>query len=51
MGYLSNDYIFIVGRAEDMIIINGRNAAAGISDERSNNLPGFKSGDIAPPSR
>jgi fatty-acyl-CoA synthase len=25
MGYLSDGYIFIVGRAKDMIIINGRN--------------------------
>ena len=47
MGYLSNAYIFIVGRAKDMIIINGRNHWPQDIEWAVEQLPGFKSGDIA----
>ena len=47
MGYLSNGYIFIVGRAKDMIIINGRNHWPQDIEWAVEQLPGFKSGDIA----
>ncbi len=47
MGYLSSDYIFIVGRAKDMIIINGRNHWPQDIEWAVEQLPGFKSGDIA----
>ncbi len=47
MGYLSNGYIFIVGRAKDMIIINGRNYWPQDIEWAVEQLPGFKSGDIA----
>ncbi|MEO5809983.1 MAG: fatty acyl-AMP ligase [Sphingomicrobium sp.] len=47
MGYLSNGYIFIVGRTKDMIIINGRNHWPQDIEWAVEQLPGFKSGDIA----
>ena len=47
MGYLSKGYIFIVGRAKDMIIINGRNHWPQDIEWAVEQLPGFKSGDIA----
>ncbi len=47
MGYLSNGYIFIVGRAKDMIIINGKNHWPQDIEWAVEQLPGFKSGDIA----
>ncbi len=47
MGYLSNGYIFIVGRAKDMIIINGRNHWPQDIEWAVEQLPWFKSGDIA----
>ncbi|MFK3888988.1 fatty acyl-AMP ligase [Sphingomonas sp. NPDC079357] len=47
MGYMSNDYIFIVGRAKDMIIINGRNHWPQDIEWAVEQLPGFKAGDIA----
>ena len=47
MGYMSDDYIFIVGRAKDMIIINGRNHWPQDIEWAVEQLPGFKSGDIA----
>jgi fatty-acyl-CoA synthase len=47
MGYLSNGYIFIVGRSKDMIIINGRNHWPQDIEWAVEQLPGFKSGDIA----
>jgi fatty-acyl-CoA synthase len=47
MGYMSNGYIFIVGRAKDMIIINGRNHWPQDIEWAVEQLPGFKSGDIA----
>lgn len=47
MGYLSNGYIYIVGRAKDMIIINGKNHWPQDIEWAVEQLPGFKSGDIA----
>jgi fatty-acyl-CoA synthase len=47
MGYLSNDYIYIVGRAKDMIIINGKNHWPQDIEWAVEQLPGFKAGDIA----
>jgi fatty-acyl-CoA synthase len=47
MGYMSRGYIFIVGRAKDMIIINGRNYWPQDIEWAVEQLPGFKSGDIA----
>lgn len=47
MGYLSKGYIYIVGRAKDMIIINGKNHWPQDIEWAVEQLPGFKSGDIA----
>ena len=47
MGYLSDGYIYIVGRAKDMIIINGRNHWPQDIEWAVEQLPGFKAGDIA----
>jgi fatty-acyl-CoA synthase len=47
MGYMSAGYIFIVGRAKDMIIINGRNHWPQDIEWAVEQLPGFKAGDIA----
>ncbi len=47
MGYLSKGYIFVVGRAKDMIIINGKNHWPQDIEWAVEQLPGFKSGDIA----
>jgi fatty-acyl-CoA synthase len=47
MGYMSSGYIFIVGRAKDMIIINGRNHWPQDIEWAVEQLPGFKSDDIA----
>ena len=47
MGYLSGGYVFIVGRAKDMIIINGKNHWPQDIEWAVEQLPGFKSGDIA----
>ena len=47
MGYLSEGYIYIVGRAKDMIIINGRNHWPQDIEWAVEQLPGFKAGDIA----
>ncbi|WP_442678743.1 fatty acyl-AMP ligase [Sphingomonas sp. ASY06-1R] len=47
MGYISNGYIYIVGRAKDMIIINGRNHWPQDIEWAVEQLPGFKAGDIA----
>ena len=47
MGYLSGGYVFIVGRAKDMIIINGRNHWPQDIEWAVEQLPGFKAGDIA----
>ncbi len=47
MGYMSNGYVYIVGRAKDMIIINGKNHWPQDIEWAVEQLPGFKSGDIA----
>ena len=47
MGYLSDGYVYIVGRAKDMIIINGRNHWPQDIEWAVEQLPGFKAGDIA----
>jgi fatty-acyl-CoA synthase len=47
MGYMSESYIYIVGRAKDMIIINGKNHWPQDIEWAVEQLPGFKSGDIA----
>jgi fatty-acyl-CoA synthase len=47
MGYLSDGYLYIVGRAKDMIIINGRNHWPQDIEWAVEQLPGFKAGDIA----
>jgi fatty-acyl-CoA synthase len=47
MGYLSDGYIYVVGRAKDMIIINGKNHWPQDIEWAVEQLPGFKSGDIA----
>ncbi len=47
MGYLRDGYLYIVGRAKDMIIINGKNHWPQDIEWAVEQLPGFKSGDIA----
>jgi fatty-acyl-CoA synthase len=48
MGYLDQDgYLFIVGRAKDMIIINGKNHWPQDIEWAVEQLPGFHQGDIA----
>ena len=47
MGYMSDGYLYIVGRAKDMIIINGKNHWPQDIEWAVEQLPGFKAGDIA----
>ncbi len=47
MGYLSDSYVYIVGRAKDMIIINGKNHWPQDIEWAVEQIPGFKPGDIA----
>jgi len=47
MGYLVDGYVHIVGRAKDMIIINGKNHWPQDIEWAIEQLPGFKAGDIA----
>ncbi len=47
MGYLSAGYVYIVGRAKDMIIINGKNHWPQDIEWAVEQLAGFKAGDIA----
>ena len=47
MGYMSNGYLYVVGRAKDMIIINGKNHWPQDIEWAVEQLPGFKNGDIA----
>ena len=47
MAYLKDGYLFIVGRAKDMIIINGKNHWPQDIEWAIEQLPGFKAGDIA----
>jgi len=47
MGYQVDGYLFIVGRAKDMIIINGKNHWPQDIEWAVEQLPGFNHGDIA----
>ncbi len=47
MGYMSGGYIYVVGRAKDMIIVNGKNHWPQDIEWAVEQLPGFKPGDIA----
>jgi fatty-acyl-CoA synthase len=47
MGYLKDGALYIVGRAKDMIIINGKNHWPQDIEWAIEQLPGFKAGDIA----
>jgi len=47
MGYMSDGYLYIVGREKDMIIINGKNHWPQDIEWAVEQLPGFKAGDIA----
>lgn len=47
MGYMSGGYLYIVGRAKDMIIVNGKNHWPQDIEWAVEQLPGFKAGDIA----
>ncbi len=47
MGYMSDGYLYIVGRAKDMIIINGRNHWPQDIEWAVEQLPGLRAGDIA----
>ena len=47
MGYVVDGYLFIVGRAKDMIIINGKNHWPQDIEWAVEQLPGFHQGDIA----
>lgn len=47
MGYVVNEHFFIVGRAKDMIILNGKNHWPQDIEWAIEQLEGFKAGDIA----
>jgi fatty-acyl-CoA synthase len=47
MGYTAEGYLFVVGRAKDMIIINGKNHWPQDIEWAVEQLPGFNHGDIA----
>jgi len=47
MGYISDGYVYIVGRAKDMIIVNGRNHWPQDIEWAVEQLPAFKQGDVA----
>ncbi len=47
MGYIKKDCLYIVGRAKDMIIVNGRNHWPQDIEWAAEQLPGVKNGDIA----
>ncbi len=47
MGYTADGYLFIVGRAKDMIIINGKNHWPQDIEWAVEQLPGFNHGDVA----
>jgi len=47
MGYMADGHLFIVGRAKDMIIINGKNHWPQDIEWAVEQLPGFHQGDIA----
>jgi fatty-acyl-CoA synthase len=47
MAYMKDGSLYIVGRAKDMIIINGKNHWPQDIERAVEQLPGFKAGDIA----
>ncbi len=47
MAYMKDNSLYIVGRAKDMIIINGKNHWPQDIEWAIEQLPGFKAGDIA----
>jgi len=47
MGYLADGYLFIVGRAKDMIIINGKNHWPQDIEWAAEQIEGVKAGDVA----
>jgi fatty-acyl-CoA synthase len=47
MGYMVDGHLFVVGRAKDMIIINGKNHWPQDIEWAVEQLPGFHQGDIA----
>jgi fatty-acyl-CoA synthase len=47
MGYMKDGYLYIVGRAKDMIIVNGRNHWPQDIEWAVEQLPGVKNGDVA----
>ncbi|MFC4346998.1 fatty acyl-AMP ligase [Kordiimonas lipolytica] len=47
MGYMKDGCIYIVGRAKDMIIVNGRNHWPQDIEWAAEQLPGVKTGDVA----
>lgn len=47
MGYMKGGYLYIVGRAKDMIIVNGKNHWPQDIEWAVEQIPGFKNGDIA----
>ncbi len=47
MGYMVDEHLYIVGRAKDMIIINGKNHWPQDIEWAVEQLPGFNHGDIA----
>ena len=47
MGYMVDGYLFIVGRAKDMIIVNGKNHWPQDIEWAVEQIPGFHQGDIA----
>ncbi|RZV34188.1 MAG: fatty acyl-AMP ligase [Sphingomonadaceae bacterium] len=47
MGYMADGYLFVVGRAKDMIIINGKNHWPQDIEWAVEQLAGFNHGDIA----
>jgi len=47
MGYMRGGYLYIVGRAKDMIIVNGKNHWPQDIEWAAEQFPGVKNGDIA----
>ena len=47
MGYLSGGCLFVIGRAKDMIIVNGRNHWPQDIEWAAEQIPGIRNGDIA----
>jgi len=47
MGYMREGFLYVVGRAKDMIIVNGRNHWPQDIEWAVEQLPGMRSGDVA----